>query len=59
MIQAQEIEIKKLTPNKGQIAGVPTNPRTVTRPMRYWKAKSAFSVALPKSPSASPTSQPR
>lgn len=31
MIQAQEIEIKKLTPNKGQIEGVPTNPRKATK----------------------------
>lgn len=31
MIQAQEIELKKLTPNKGQIEGVPTNPRKATR----------------------------
>lgn len=31
MIQAQEIELKKLTPNKGQIEGVPTNPRKATK----------------------------
>ena len=31
MIQAQEIEIKKLTPNKGQIEGVPTNPRKASK----------------------------
>lgn len=31
MIQAQEIELKKLTPNKGQIEGVPTNPRKHTK----------------------------
>lgn len=31
MIQAQEIEIKKLSPNKGQIEGVPTNPRKATK----------------------------
>ena len=31
MIQAQEIELKKLNPNKGQIEGVPTNPRKATK----------------------------
>lgn len=31
MIQAQEIELKKLSPNKGQIEGVPTNPRKATK----------------------------
>lgn len=30
MIQAQEIELSKLVPNRGQIAGVPANPRKVT-----------------------------
>lgn len=31
MIQAQEIELKKLSVNKGQIEGVPTNPRKATK----------------------------
>ena len=31
MIQAQEIELNKLKPNKGQIEGVPTNPRKATK----------------------------
>ena len=31
MIQAQEIKLSKLHPNKGQIAGVPTNPRRATK----------------------------
>lgn len=31
MIQAQEMELKKLVPNKGQIEGVPTNPRKATK----------------------------
>lgn len=31
MIQVQEIELKKLNPNKGQIEGVPTNPRKATK----------------------------
>ena len=30
MIQAQEIELSKLVPNRGQIEGVPANPRKVT-----------------------------
>ena len=30
MIQAQEIELTRLVPNRGQIAGVPANPRKVT-----------------------------
>lgn len=31
MIQAQEIKLSKLSPNKGQIQGVPTNPRRATK----------------------------
>ena len=31
MIQAQEIELSKLVPNRGQIEGVPANPRKVTK----------------------------
>lgn len=31
MIQAQEIELKKLSVNKGQIEGVPTNPRKASK----------------------------
>lgn len=31
MIQAQEIKLSKLSPNKGQIEGVPTNPRRATK----------------------------
>ena len=31
MIQAQEIKLSKLHPNKGQIQGVPTNPRRATK----------------------------
>jgi ParB-like chromosome segregation protein Spo0J len=31
MIQAQEIELNKLKPNKGQIEGVPTNPRKASK----------------------------
>lgn len=31
MIQAQEIELSRLVPNRGQIEGVPTNPRKHTK----------------------------
>lgn len=31
MIQAQEIELSRLVPNRGQIEGVPANPRKVTK----------------------------
>lgn len=31
MIQAQEIELTRLVPNRGQIEGVPANPRKVTK----------------------------
>lgn len=45
MIQAQEIELKKLRPNRGQVSGLPRNPRVI---------KDARFDALRKSISDSP-----